>query len=227
MVGILFGYAALPFDPQQAQGLAGAMRMMLHRPFGQFLLTTGGARIHRLRPVRVSPPDVAPAGTGRVDRRAGSAGAGSPILLALFTMAGSGAGELDEGLTTVLTGLRSHRLSDTSPNGYGLSDGRAHQWGSGSLDRGIVGVLDTQPAWGRCRRSIGRDTARTFSPPSRFPWSVTPAGPRYDCAALRTRFSPNPLLTTPHRRVPPVDVRPQRRGWPAGTRSRPSRPRCP
>ena len=113
MVGILFGYAALTFDPQQAQGLAGAMRMILHRPFGQFLLTAGGAGIHRLRPVRVSPPDVAPAGTGRVDRRAGSAGAGSPILLAPFTKAGSGAGELDEGLTTVLTGLRRQLLSHT------------------------------------------------------------------------------------------------------------------
>ena len=32
MVGILLGYVALTFDPQQAQGLDGAMRTILQQP---------------------------------------------------------------------------------------------------------------------------------------------------------------------------------------------------
>ena len=39
VVGALLGYAALTFDPQQAQGLDGAMRTILEQPFGRLLLT--------------------------------------------------------------------------------------------------------------------------------------------------------------------------------------------
>jgi len=202
VVGILFGYAALTFDPQQAQGLAGATRMILHRPVGQFLLTAvalgffafglfaflrrmQGRSGHRQRGPscrlrrRGGEPDLLPAPVhhGRLGRRGTRRGLISPHRSAQPT------------------------TSDTSPSGYGLSGGRAHQRGSGSLDRGTVGVLHTQPAWGRCRRFPGRDTARTVSPLSRFPRSVTPAGPPCECADTRTQFSPNALLTTSPWRV--------------------------
>lgn len=38
---------------------------------------------------------------------------GARFLLVRFTVAGSGAAELDEGLTTVLAGLRTRQLSHT------------------------------------------------------------------------------------------------------------------
>jgi hypothetical protein len=39
LVGGLLGYATLIFDPQQAQGLDGALQTVLAQPFGAFLLT--------------------------------------------------------------------------------------------------------------------------------------------------------------------------------------------
>lgn len=39
VVGLLLGYAAFTFDPEQARGLDGAMRTIVAQPFGQFLLT--------------------------------------------------------------------------------------------------------------------------------------------------------------------------------------------
>jgi hypothetical protein len=39
VVGVVLGYAALTFDPQQAKGLDGAMHTILEQPFGRFLLT--------------------------------------------------------------------------------------------------------------------------------------------------------------------------------------------
>ena len=39
LVGVLFGYAAITFDPSKASGLDGAMRTILSAPFGEVLLT--------------------------------------------------------------------------------------------------------------------------------------------------------------------------------------------
>jgi hypothetical protein len=39
LVGVLFGYAAITFDPGKARGLDGAMRTILDAPFGAVLLT--------------------------------------------------------------------------------------------------------------------------------------------------------------------------------------------
>lgn len=39
IVGALLGYAAVSFDPAEAQGLDGAMQTILAQPFGSFLLT--------------------------------------------------------------------------------------------------------------------------------------------------------------------------------------------
>jgi hypothetical protein len=39
LVGVLFGYAAITFDPSKARGLDGAMRTILDAPFGAVLLT--------------------------------------------------------------------------------------------------------------------------------------------------------------------------------------------
>lgn len=39
VVGLLFGYAAITFDPNKARGLDGAMRTIAAQPFGQILLT--------------------------------------------------------------------------------------------------------------------------------------------------------------------------------------------
>jgi len=39
VVGVLFGYAAITFDPSKASGLDGAMRTILSAPFGEVLLT--------------------------------------------------------------------------------------------------------------------------------------------------------------------------------------------
>lgn len=39
VVGLLLGYAALTYDPEQATGLDGAMRTIAEQQFGQFLLT--------------------------------------------------------------------------------------------------------------------------------------------------------------------------------------------
>jgi hypothetical protein len=39
LVGVLFGYAAITFDPSKARGLDGAMRTILSAPFGEVLLT--------------------------------------------------------------------------------------------------------------------------------------------------------------------------------------------
>ena len=39
LVGGLFGYAAITFDPSKARGLDGAMHTILSAPFGQWLLT--------------------------------------------------------------------------------------------------------------------------------------------------------------------------------------------
>ena len=39
LVGVLFGYAAITYDPSKARGLDGAMRTILGAPFGEVLLT--------------------------------------------------------------------------------------------------------------------------------------------------------------------------------------------
>ena len=39
VVGGLFVWAAVTFDPEKASGLDGALRTILDAPFGQFLLT--------------------------------------------------------------------------------------------------------------------------------------------------------------------------------------------
>jgi len=97
VVGILFGYAALTFDPQQAQGLAGATRMILHRPVGQFLLTAVALGFFAFGLFAFLRRMQGRSGHRQRGLSCRLRGRGEPdLLLARFTMASAGAAGLGE-----------------------------------------------------------------------------------------------------------------------------------